>query len=224
MKISNLALVSLLSACCVGTGIFSGLAVSRTAPAPSQTPAVMVARANTSDRVDGYLTCTGYVDAGLEAVYLLDSTTGVLSAGVLSKNSNSAGFQARYQGNVNTDLERAITIMNKGGAGNKKSKSSARSSKSRKNSETQQVAMMLPSEPKYIMTAGTHDIPGTNAVRPGASALYVTEVNTGLTMVYILPWNPSAHSGNVPVSTPITYYTIDRFLVPMVTEDSVDAE
>lgn len=224
MKISNLALVSMLTLCSVGTGIFSSLAVSRWVPAPASAPAVTVARANTSDRVDGYLTCTGYVDVGIEAVYILDSTTGVLSAGVLSKNSNSAGFQARFQGNVYTDLERAIKYMNSGTAGKKTKSSRTSSSKSRKNEENQQIAMMLPSEPKYIMTAGMHDIPGTNSIRPGLSALYVTEVNTGLTLVYILPWNPSAHSGNVPMSRPITYYTIDRFLIPMVTEDSVEGE
>lgn len=225
MKLSNFTLGSLLCACCIGTGVLSCVATSLLVPA--RAPEVTVARANTSDRVDGYLTCTGYVDANLEAFYLLDSSTGLLSAAVLSKNSSSQSFQAKYQGNVNVDLEKAITILNaKGGAGKKapSSSSSSRSRKNKKNVVAQSVSMMLPSEPKYVMTSGVHDMPGTGATRPGVSALYVTEVNTGLTLVYVLPWNSSAHSSNVPVTSPLTYYAIDRFLIPMVTEESVEEE
>ncbi|MDO4630362.1 MAG: hypothetical protein Q4C70_14380 [Planctomycetia bacterium] len=230
MKLSKLALASLMCVCCVGTGVLSSVVLSHlTVSRMPAAPQIITAQANTSDRVDGYLTCTGYVDTNLEALYVLDSTTGILSAGVLSKNSKSASFQARYQGNVNLDLEKAITFMSKAGNSGSSKRSSSSSSRNKKkrdaNSELQQqVAMAMPSEPKYIMTCGVHDMPGTGQTRPGASALYVTEVNTGLTLVYVLPWNASAHSSNVPVSLPITYYTIDRFLVPMVTEEAVDEE
>ncbi len=230
MKLSKLALVSLMCACCVGTGVLSSVTLSHLTT--SRTPVasqIITARANTSDRVEGYLTCTGYVDVGIEALYVLDSTTGILSAGVLSKNSKSASFQAKYQGNVNMDLEKAITFLSQAGnaaSGNSSKRSSSRNKKKRNAASElqQQVAMAMPSEPKYIMTCGMHDMPGTGQTRPGSSALYVTEVNTGLTLVYILPWNSSAHSSNVPVSMPLTYYTIDRFLVPMVTEEAVDEE
>ncbi len=228
MKLSKLALISMMCACCVGTGVLSSVTLScLTASRRPDASETITVQANTSDRVDGYLTCTGTVDAGIEALYLLDSTTGILSAGVLSKNAKSASFQARYQGNVNLDLEKAITFMSKAGnSGSSKRSSSSRNKKKRDAASElqQQVAMAMPSEPKYIMTCGVHDIPGTGQTRPGASALYVTEVNTGLTLVYILRWNASAHSSNVPVSMPLQCYMFDRFLAPMVMEETVDEE
>ncbi|MDO4569004.1 MAG: hypothetical protein Q4D38_01305 [Planctomycetia bacterium] len=203
--------------CCVATGVVSSLFVSNYRSSEAQNfPAALLA--NTSDRLDGYLTCTGYVDAGVEAVYVLDSTTGMLSVGVLSKHPAARGFQARYQGNVLMDLEKAITVLNRQATGGKKSSSRSK----RGVTDIPQVALAMPAEPKYIMSVGSHDITSTGNTRFGASALYVTEVNTGLMFVYILPWNPTAHSSNSPVAMPISYYTIERFLVPMVVEESVD--
>ena len=105
MKFTKLSLISLICACCIGTGLLAGALVLMLQPQTRQNPLLTV-RANTSDRADGYLTCTGYVDAGVEAVYVLDSTTGILSAGVLSRIPQSPGFQATYQCNVNADLEK----------------------------------------------------------------------------------------------------------------------
>ena len=204
---------------CVLTGVAASMWAGAFQKSESALPSV--ARANTSDRVDGYLTCTGYVEPGIEAVYTLDSTTGVLFAGVLSRNTQTPGFQARYQGNVNLDLQKAVDFLNKSVSGGTKKKSSS----SRKNRDAaKMVAIPMPTEAKYIMTAGTHDIISQGQTRPGMGALYVTEVNTGVMMIYLLPWNPTMHSSNSPLVTPITYYTIDRVLTPMVTEESVEEE
>ncbi|MDO4583634.1 MAG: hypothetical protein Q4D62_05965 [Planctomycetia bacterium] len=208
--------VVLLLAACVATGVVSSVLCVRFLPqnaAFDRGNGVPVAQASTSDRVDGYLTCTAPVDGGSEAVFVLDSTTGLLSAGVLSKVSPT--FQSRYQGNVHADLRKAVTILNNRG---KKG-----TSRTKKNAAKQ--AIQLPQEPKYIMTAGIHSIVGQGGnIRPGASALYITEVNTGLMLVYILPWNPSSFSSNSPFSSPLTYYTVDRFVMPMVMEEVVEEE
>lgn len=228
MKFSKLGLISLICACCIGTGLLAGAVVLMFQPQTQSNPLLTV-RANTSDRADGYLTCTGYVEGGIEAVYVLDSTTGVLSAGVLSKNPKAPGFQALYQGNVNADLEKVIMIASKmSGSGQKGNRSSSSTSKRNKKKELEGAAansaLMAPSEPKYIITSGTHDIMNQGSgIRPGASALYVTECNTGITLVYVLPWNVAAHSNNTPFSSPITYFTFYRFLSPMVTEEGADA-
>ncbi|MBE6427807.1 MAG: hypothetical protein E7028_04345 [Planctomycetaceae bacterium] len=228
MKRLNLATISLLGICFAAAGVLSGIFISGMNSQTAKQTQPTIARANTSDRVDGYLTCTGYVDVGIEALYLLDSSTGLLRAGVLSKNPQSPGFQAMYQGNVNMDLEKIIRMASKMGSTSKKSstkKSSSSRSKKNQNMNNENMGnTMMPSEPKYIMTAGVHDMPGSGIRQPGSSALYVTEVNTGITLVYILPWSSSAHSSNTPVQEPISYFTFYRFLVPMIMEESVDEE
>lgn len=227
MKFSKLGLLSLICACCIGAGILVGAVVLTFQPHSQMNP-LMTVRANTSDRADGYLTCTGYVDAGLEAVYVLDSTTGILSAGVLSRNPKAPGFQATYQGNVNADLEKVIAIASKmGNSGRKTNRSSSSSKRNRREAEGAAAnnALMAPTEPKYIITSGTHDMMHQGSgIRPSASALYVTECNTGLTLVYVLPWNTAAHTNNMPVSSPITYFTFYRFLSPMVMEEGAEVE
>lgn len=230
MKFSKLGLVSLICACCIGTGLLAGAVILMFQPQTRQDPLLTV-RANTSDRADGYLTCTGYVEGGIEAVYVLDSTTGMLSAGVLSRNPKAPGFQATYQGNVNADLEKVITIASKmSNSGRKNNRSSSSSSSSKRNRREAEGAaannaLMAPAEPKYIITSGSHDIlTQGSGIRPSASALYVTECNTGLTLVYVLPWNPAAHTNNMPYSSPITYFTFYRFLSPMVMEEGAEVE
>lgn len=229
MKFSKFGLISLICACCIGTGVLASIAVLMFQPQSQQNPLLTV-RANTSDRADGYLTCTGYVEPGIEAVYVLDSTTGMLSAGVLSKNPKAQNFQAIYQGNVNMDLEKVLTIASKMSSASKKTGRSSSSSTSKRNRKEAEGAaannaLIAPSEPKYIITSGTHDLMNQGSgIRPSVSALYVTECNTGITLVYVLPWNVAAHSNNTPFSSPITYYTFYRFLSPMVMEEGVDAD
>lgn len=224
MKPLNLMIVSLLSVCCAVVGALSVIFISGMDSRSTEQTQPMIARANTSDRVDGYLTCTGYVDPGVEALYLLDSSTGLLRAGVLSKNPQSPGFQAMYQGNVNMDLEKIIRMAGKMNNSRNSSakKSSSRSRKNQKANDENMTNTVMPSEPKYIMTSGVHDMPGSGIRQPGTSALYVTEVNTGITLVYILPWSSSAHSSNTPVQETISSFTFYRFLVPMIMEESVD--
>ena len=228
MKFSKLSLISLICACCIGTGILAGAVVLMLQPQTQQNP--LLVRANTSDRVDGYLTCTGYVEGGLEAVYVLDSTTGILSAGVLSRNPQSPAFQATYQCNVTADLEKVIMTASKmGNSGRKSGRSSSSSSSKRNRREAEGAiannALVVPPEPKYIITSGTHDMVNQGSgFRPATSALYVTECNTGITLVYVLRWNPSAHSANQPINVPLTLFTFHRFLTPMVMEEGVEVE
>lgn len=228
MKFSKFSLISLICACCIGTGILAGALVLMFQPQTQQNPLLTV-QANTSDRVDGYLTCTGYVEGGLEAVYVLDSTTGILSAGVLSRIPQSPGFQATYQCNVTADLEKVIMTASKmSNAGRKSGRSSSSSSKRNRKEVEGAIAnnaLVVPPEPKYIITSGTHDMvnQGTG-FRPATSALYVTECNTGITLVYVLRWNPSAHSANQPINIPLTLFTFHRFLTPMIMEEGANAD
>lgn len=222
MKRSNLTVFVFAGLCCICTGIFSS--TFTTILLSDKTPEITIAKASTSDRVDGYLTCTAPIDAGIDALYLLDSSTGLLKAGVLAKNAPT--FQAQYTGNVTIDLAKVVALAN-GGKGMGEEKKSSRSSSRRKKTSKKQPkmpAVMMPSEPKYIMSAGLHDIPGTGQTRPGASALYVTEVNTGITLVYLLPWTAQAHNSNTPIAMPIAYHTFHRFIVPLVSEEAIEDE
>jgi hypothetical protein len=55
-----------------------------------------------SDRADSFIMATGWLDEGLEGVYVLDCLTGELRGAALSKQN--AKFHAFFRGNVANDL------------------------------------------------------------------------------------------------------------------------
>jgi hypothetical protein len=61
------------------------------------------AHAVAGDRHDNFAICTGAVEQGLEALFVLDFLTGQISAGVLSPQNGK--FTALYSHNINKDLQ-----------------------------------------------------------------------------------------------------------------------
>ena len=212
-----------LVAACVATGVLSSFLMRPTAV--SDEVQALIARASTSDRAEGYLTCTGTVDSNNEAVFVLDTTTGQLAAGVVSKMPNTPGFQARYQTNVHLDLEKAVAAgggtVGKATIGKKKSRT--RKTDKKKDEADIPGKLEMPQEPKYIMCTGGNGITGVNStVRPATSSLFITEVNTGIMLVYVLPWDLSAHASNKAVTTALPCYFTERFVIPQVIEEALD--
>lgn len=219
-----------ICAACVLTGVlasmmtgwmFFGGRTTEQAAVPATIEIPIARAAGGCDRADTYITTTGMVEMGIEAVYVLDSMTGQLFAGVISKNMSNSAFQAKYQGNVKKDLEAVITKYNAllsaaASSGSKRGGSAVSSI------AATQKAIQMPQEPKFIMTTGIHDQTGRQgAVMPSVSALYVTEVNTGLMLVYMLPWNKTSHAGNRPFASPVQLMFFDRVVTPMVSEEEL---
>lgn len=214
-------LTGVLASMMTGWMFFGGQAATEQAVVPATIEIPIARAAGGCDRADTYITTTGMVEMGIESVYVLDSMTGQLFAGVISKNMANNAFQARFQGNVKTDLAAVITkynaLLSAAASGSSKRGASAAASIT-----ATQKAIQMPQEPKFIMTTGLHDQTGRQgAVMPSASALYVTEVNTGLMLVYMLPWNKTFHAGNRPYSSPISLMFFDRVVTPMVTEEEL---
>jgi hypothetical protein len=76
-------------------GLIAGLAVGGWWP---QSPVHAVA----TDRYDNFAICTGEVEEGLEALFVLDFLTGEIKAGVLSPQNGR--FTAQYTHNIIKDL------------------------------------------------------------------------------------------------------------------------
>lgn len=206
-------------AACVLTGVIASVLTGwmlqgKTQPAGRLAGEMPVAFAAGCDRAETYTTCTGMMEMGVEAVYVLDSMTGQLFGGVIAKNN--VGFQSVYQGNVKNDLNVAITKYNT--AVQKMAGRTSRSKGSATMSAAQQI-ITVPQEPKFIMTTGMHDRVGrVGNIMPSTSALFITEVNTGLMLVYVLPWSKTHHSTNNPYKENINCIFYERVIIPKTTE------
>ncbi|MDO4550860.1 MAG: hypothetical protein Q4C96_06370 [Planctomycetia bacterium] len=202
--------------CVCGLCIFTGIMASfmtawilygSTNNRPFTENAPSVVYADGCDRLEGFITCAGTIESNVEALYVLDTISGNLSAAVMAKKGS--GFQAKYSGNVTSDLQKAITLAN-----------NVQTSKKGKSRTNTLRSVQMPSQPKYIMTTAAHD----NSERRGnvsyaSSALHITEVNTGITLTYVLPWNRTAHASNAPFTQEINCIHADRLIRPMQTEE-----
>lgn len=214
---SRLFRFTIFCACgaCILTGILSGLMLGwmsgggGNAVLRDDEARLPVAQAAGIDRSDNVITCTGPVEQGVEAVYILDCNTGMLSANVLSKSLK--GFQARYLANVTKDLSGQVKRMGAAASGSKKRDAAATGS-----------MIEMPQIPKYVMTTVMHDFTGRmgNAT-PAAAAVCVTEINTGLSLVYIIQWNRQAHTTNAPIALPLTPLFADRVFQPQKEEEEL---
>ncbi len=143
-----------------------------------------------TDRVDNIALATGPVDwqEGIEAMYFLDFDTGSLKAAVVSNATK--GFQAYYAVNIKADLMAAA----------------------------QRAGVQMPSQPRYMMVTGLVDIRrgGASQKLPARGAIYVAEANTGIVLVYVIPWSPQAHASNQPVADSLVLWASDRFSTAVV--------
>ncbi|HID74974.1 MAG TPA: hypothetical protein EYP56_03150 [Planctomycetaceae bacterium] len=181
-------------------GVVIGLILAGLWP---QTPLHAVA----TDRQENFLMATGWVDEGVEAVYLLDATSGALRAKVLSNQRK--GFQAHYEANVGQDLAALVNMLN---ARIRQANAAAPPG------TPPQPEIQIPQTPNYMMVTGVADIRRGAAARawPSTAVIYVAETNTGIVMCYVMPWNRSAHSSDVPVNGALLFWAGDLLTAPLV--------
>ena len=134
------------------------------------TGAVFV-RMNSGTAAGGSVVNSNY--SALEAVYLLDQNTGRLTAGVLSRESQS--FQGVYQTDLNAGLASVLKIS----------------------SENGNPTTPMPQNPRYSMVTGEVAIPNQAGAQwqVPQGVVYVHEQNTGYVMVYTIPWTADWASG-----------------------------
>jgi hypothetical protein len=161
-----------------------------------------------SDRADNFILATGPVDGSCEAVYFLDGISGTLSAGVLSKMGKP--FQALYVASVGADLTKMVTFLNQsikqGNQGGRRS------------SAPPTPEIQMPQNPHFLMVTGNMDLRPAGAARqkPSVAVIYVAETNTGIVMVYMLPWDASRHAANLPDSAQLIPLTAHQFSAPVI--------
>ncbi|MDD3587730.1 MAG: hypothetical protein PHQ75_11170 [Thermoguttaceae bacterium] len=116
--------------------------------------------ATTAASGGGSYIATGSFDNTSDLFFYLDSQSGRLSAALLSRSTPS--FVKSYTRNIRADLIQA----------------------------TQQLKLPLPANPQFIMATGDGDIRQYGAGemnKISKSLAYVTEVNSGLVLVYAIP-------------------------------------
>ena len=138
-----------------------------------------------TDRSGRLILATGYVAPDTEAVYCLDQLTGRLSAGVLSRRDGR--FQGLYERNINGDLAEVLRLKG--------------------------ITTPLSVAPQYTMVTGEVDteIRGASLWKVAKSVVYIAEVNTGMLLVYTIPWQPSLHSGDQPETALLELWTAEQF-------------
>ncbi len=136
-----------------------------------------------TDRTDNLILATGYVAPDVEAVYSFDQNSGRLSAGVLSRRSGT--FQALFERNINQDLAEVL----------------------RKKEST------FPSVPRYALVTGELDSErrGTSLWTVAKSVVYIAEINSGMLLVYTIPWQESLHGADQPSKDMLQFLTAEQF-------------
>ncbi|MDR1957670.1 MAG: hypothetical protein LBQ54_01250 [Planctomycetaceae bacterium] len=145
-------------------------------------------QATTTDRQENRIMATGALMPGLEAVYILDQSTGRLAAGVLHRETQS--FQGLYETNISVELARILQANNAGG--------------------------LMPQHPKYTMVTGdfpTPRIAGSDWQVP-QSVIYVHELNTGYVMVFAVPWVREDWAGGNARSGGFVLWSCQQFFNP----------
>ena len=142
-------------------------------------------QAAASDRAGRLVLATGYVAPDMEAVYCLDQLTGRLSAGVLSRKDGK--FQGLYERNINSDLAEVLRMKN--------------------------VTTPLSVAPQYTMVTGEVNTEnrGASLWQVAKSVVYIAEVNTGMLLVYTIPWQRSLHAGDQPETALLELWTAEQF-------------
>jgi hypothetical protein len=160
-----------------------------------------------TDRYEGFIMATGWVDEGVEAVYFLDSLTGALRAKVVSNQTQN--FQAHYEANVARDFAVAVESLN---VRIRQANSAARAG------APPQPEIQIPETPNYMMVTGVTDLRrgGAARARPASAMVYVAETNSGIVLAYVIPWDQHKHNGNMMEAGTLVYWAGDLFTTPLV--------
>jgi len=182
----------------LGIGLVAGAVVGGLCPS---TPLHAVA----TDRSENILMATGFVDDQIEAVFFLDSLTGLLRAAVPSL-MRASEYQAMWEANVGADMMTAIQAVNtaavKLGGGK---------------AGTARAAIQPPQTPRFVMTTGLLDLrQGSARMRPSRCVVHVAEANTGIVMTYMLPWSIQMHNSNQPLRMPMTLWAAQQFSTAVI--------
>ncbi|MCS7238788.1 MAG: hypothetical protein NZ899_11045 [Thermoguttaceae bacterium] len=161
-----------------------------------------------TDRAENYAIATGWVDEGVEALYFLDFLTGTLRAAVPSNQTRD--FRARFETNVLGDLQKVIDLQNANLAQVNAQRARA--------GQPPLPPLQMPQNPRFLMVTGNLDIRRGAAARtrPSAAAVYVAELNTGIVLAYVVPWNQSAHAANQPQGGSLELWASDRFATAII--------
>lgn len=155
-----------------------------------------------TDHSEGFSMATGFVDDGIEAVFLLDHQTGTLQGAVPS--STTKGFQSLFTANLAGDLTTAIAAMNQ--------KIASENLGRKKKGVPARPDVQIPQTPKFMIVTGAVDLRrGAARVRPGLSMVYVAETGTGMIMAYAVPWSPEMHNTDRPYVGALILWAWDQF-------------
>jgi hypothetical protein len=163
-----------------------------------------------TDHAENVVLATGMVDDNVEAVYFLDSLTGVLQAAVPSIQTKGV-FQSTWVANVYTDLQSAVGLLN---ANIQKDNKPLE-----KRGQPTRPVIQIPQKPTYTMVTGAIDIRrGATRLRPGRAMIYVAESNTGIVLAYAVPWSPELHTTGQVFHNSLTLWAFDQFSKAIVRE------
>jgi len=182
----------------LGIGLLAGVVIGSLCPS---TPLHAVA----TDRSENILMATGFVDEQIEAVFFLDSLTGLLRAAVPSLQRASE-YQAMWEANVGADMMTAIQTVNTAAARMSGGKGGVA-----------RAVIQPPQTPRFVMVTGLMDLrQGSARMRPSRCVVHVAEANTGIVMTYVLPWSTQMHNSNQPLRLPMSLWAAQQFSTAVI--------
>jgi hypothetical protein len=182
----------------VGIGLLVGVVIGSLCPN-------IPLHAGATDRSENIILATGYVDDQIEAVFFLDSLTGLLRAAVPSLLRMSE-YQSMWEANVGADLVTVIQTVNT---------AAARASGGK--GGTGRPAIQAPQTPRFVMVTGLMDVrQGSARMRPSRCVVHVAEANTGIVLTYVLPWSMQMHSASQPLRMPMTLWAAQQFSTAVI--------
>ncbi|MDO4557828.1 MAG: hypothetical protein Q4C47_02555 [Planctomycetia bacterium] len=136
-----------------------------------------------TDRAGSTIVCTARCDQVVEALFFFDTSTGLLE-GYAPARRAGLPVQSRWVANVSDDMMALARQMN----------------------------VEVPKSPKFTMVSGAIDAYKTQGnIRPSLDLVFVTEVTSGLSIAYIIPWNQALHSNSTAFSAPLQIWATTRF-------------
>jgi hypothetical protein len=160
---------------------------------------------DTTDRSENIIMATGFVDEGIEAIFFLDSLTGLLRAAVPSLQ-RMQDYQAMWEANPGADMMNAIQIINAAAAKATGGKGAV-----------PRPAIQPPQSPRFVMVTGWMDVrQGSSRMKPSRCLVHVAEANTGIVMSYLLPWSPQMHASNQPLRMPMQLWAAQQFSTAVI--------
>ncbi len=182
----------------VGIGLLAGVVLGSLCPN-------IPLHGDATDRSENIIMATGFVDEGIEAVFFLDSLTGLLRAAVPSLQ-RMQDYQAMWEANVGADMMTAIQMVN-----------TAAAKMSGGKGGTARPAIQPPQTPRFVMVTGWMDVrQGAVRMRPSRCVVHVAEANTGIVMTYLLPWSMQMHNANQPLRMPMQLWAAQQFSTAVI--------